>query len=65
MEEIRKQNYSLAPSKYISFIDRDLQIDYSSEIVKIQSEMKKIVHAEKEALEEIEKAFRGIGYGVD
>lgn len=28
VEEIKAKGYSLAPSKYIEFIDHDLEIDY-------------------------------------
>ena len=39
LEEIRGKNYSLAPSKYIEFIDHDLDIDYEKEMARIQEEM--------------------------
>jgi type I restriction enzyme M protein len=45
--EIRKQNYSLAPSKYIEFIDHDLEINYASEMRRIQGEMREVLKAEK------------------
>jgi len=40
LDEIKKQGYSLAPSKYIEFIDHDLEIDYKKEMKRIQTEMK-------------------------
>ena len=65
LDEIREQNYSLAPSKYIEFIDRDLEIDYDKEMKRIQREMKDILKAEKESQRKLEKAFQGIGYGIE
>jgi len=63
--EIAAQKYSLAPSKYIEFIDHDLEIDYASEMARIQGEMREVLKLEKESQAMLEKAFRGIGYGID
>lgn len=65
MEEIEKQNWSLVPSKYIEFIDHDLEIDYEAEMTRIQSEMKQMLISEKQSQYMLENAFRGIGYGID
>ena len=65
LEEVREQNYSLAPSKYVEFIDHDLDIDYDKEMKRIQEEMKEILKVEKESQLMLEKAFRGIGYEID
>ncbi len=65
IDEIRAQNYNLAPSKYIEFIDRDLEIDYEQEMARIQKEMKSILKTEKESQEMLIKAFKGIGYGIE
>ena len=45
--EIEKNNWALTPSKYIEFIDHDLEIDYEKEMARIQSEMKEIMKQEK------------------
>lgn len=65
LDEIREQDYSLVPSKYIEFIDHDLDIDYPAEMVRIQSEMREVLVAEKQSQKMLEEAFRGIGYGID
>lgn len=62
---IRANGYSLAPSKYIEFIDHDLEIDYEAEMARIQKEMREILKAEKSSQAMLEEAFRGIGYGID
>mgnify|MGYP000937134265 CR=1 FL=1 len=64
LEDIRTKDYSLAPSKYIEFIDHDLEIDYESEMKRIQSEMREIIRAEKQSQTMLENAFKGIGYGI-
>ncbi len=65
IEEIKRANYSLAPSKYIEFIDHDLEIDYKSEMCRIQEEMKMVLAEEKQSQKMLEEAFRGIGYGIE
>ena len=62
---IEEKDFSLAPSKYIEFIDHDLDIDYAAEMTRIQAEMRDILHAEKMSQAMLEKAFKGIGYGID
>ena len=65
ISEIEEKNWALTPSKYIEFIDHDLEIDYEKEMARIQAEMKKIMKAEKKSQQMLEDAFRGIGYGID
>lgn len=65
IEEIKSNNYSLTPSKYIEFIDHDLDIDYEAEMKRIQEEMKAVMQAEKESQQMLIDAFRGISYGID
>lgn len=65
MEEIKNHGYSLVPSKYIEFIDHDLEIDYPAEMARIQNEMREVLAAEKQSQKMLEEAFRGIGYGIE
>ena len=65
ISEIEEKGWVLTPSKYIEFIDHDLEIDYEKEMARIQSEMKEIVKQEKKSQQMLEDAFRGIGYGID
>lgn len=63
--EIERKGWTLIPSKYIEFIDHDLDIDYDKEMARIQMEMKEIMKQEKKSQQMLEDAFRGIGYGID
>lgn len=65
IDEIEKNSWSLVPSKYIEFIDHDLDIDFPKEMARIQEEMKAIIAAEKRSQKMLEEAFKGIGYGID
>lgn len=65
LEEIKNNNWNLAPSKYIKFVDHDMDIDFDKEMLRIQDEMKSIILREKESQKMLEEAFKGIGYGID
>lgn len=65
MAEIESKGWALTPSKYIEFIDHDLNIDYDKEIARIQTEMKEVLKLEKQSQQMLEDAFRGIGHGID
>ena len=65
IDEIESKGWTLTPSKYIKFIDHDLEIDYEKEMARIQDEMKEVMKQEKRSQQMLEDAFRGIGYGID
>lgn len=63
--EIEKQGWSLVPSKYIEFIDHDLEIDFPAEMARIQQEMREVLAQEKQSQKMLKDAFGGIGYGIE
>lgn len=63
--EIESKGLALTPSKYIEFIDHDLDIDYEKEMTRIQKEMQEILKREKESQVMLAEAFKGIGYGIE
>ena len=65
IDEIEKKNWTLIPSKYIEFVDHDRFIDYSKVKTRIEQEMREIIRRKKESIEQLEKAFKGIGYGIE
>ena len=65
IDEIEQNGWSLVPSKYIEFIDHDLEIDFPAEMRRIQQEMRDILAQEKESQKLLADAFRGIGYGIE
>ena len=62
---IEDKDFSLAPSKYIEFIDHDLDIDYAQEMARIQNELRLLMVSEELSQSMLKDAFRGIGYGID
>ncbi len=62
---VEQKGFALTPSKYIDFIDHDLDIDFPKEMARIQNEMKDILEQEKKSQKMLADAFKGIGYGID
>ena len=58
IKEIESKGWALTPSKYIEFIDHDLDIDYEKEMSRIQAEMQDIMKAEKKSQQMLEDAFK-------
>lgn len=65
IKEIEQNGWSLVPSKYIEFIDHDLEIDFPAEMKRIQQEMRDVLAQEKASQKMLAEAFRGIGYGIE
>ena len=64
IDDIKANGWSLIPSKYITFIDHDLEIDFPAEMRRIQQEMKEVLEQEEASQKMLVKAFEGIGYGI-
>lgn len=65
IEKIEKNSFSLIPSKYIEFVDRDSKIDYDNEMKRIQKEFKNILSDEVSSQKELLKAFKNLGYEIE
>ena len=48
-----KSNWPLIPSKYIEFIDHDLEIDFPKEMERIQTEMKELLKEERDSQKQL------------
>ena len=62
LKEIEAKNWSLVPSKYIEFKNRDEAVDFDSKMKELQSEMRDLLKAEKESEKELAKVFKNLGY---
>jgi type I restriction enzyme M protein len=61
-EQIQENDFSLVPSKYIEFIDRDSEIDFDSEMKRIQKDFKILLREEKQSQKQLMNAFKTLGY---
>ena len=62
LEEIRKKDYSLVPSKYIEFVNRDENIDYDTQMQTLQTELKDLFQQEETLKQEVKNVFKSLGY---
>ena len=61
-EDLKANDFSLVPSKYIEFVDKDSGIDFDTEMKRIQQDFKTLLHEEKESQEQLINAFKILGY---
>jgi type I restriction enzyme M protein len=61
-EELKENNYSLVPSKYIEFVDADSGIDFDTEMKRIQQDFKTLIQEEKDSQKQLIDAFKTLGY---
>lgn len=63
-DEIASKNYSLVPSKYIEFVDRDENIDFEEKMTELQSDFSELLKAEESSKHELLKVFKELGYAI-
>ncbi len=62
--EIVEKDYSLVSSKYIEFDRENDEVDYDTEMKKIQSELQTLFLQEESSRKELMKVMEEIGYGI-
>lgn len=63
-EEIEKKDFSLVPSKYIEFVNRDEYLDYDDQMEKLQGELKELFSEEERLKKEVKGVFENLGYSL-
>ena len=64
IDEIRGKDYSLVPSKYIEFTNRDENIDFDEKMTALQSELSELLKDEAESKDELLNVFKELGYAI-
>jgi type I restriction enzyme M protein len=64
IDEIEKKDYSLVPSKYIEFKDRDENIDFDEKMTSLKSEFENLLQQEAESKEELLNVFKELGFEI-
>ena len=65
VEEVRAKDYSLVPSKYIAFVNRDENIDYDEKMEALQAEFAELLKQESQSKVALLKLFKKLGYEID
>ena len=64
-EEVRKKDYSLVPSKYITFINRDENIDFEEKMAGLQADFAELLKAEEQSKADLLNVFKELGYEIE
>lgn len=65
LEEIVEKDYSLVPSRYIEFINRDETIDYDKKMKELQVELTDLFIQEKQSRLKLKEVMENLGYGLN
>lgn len=61
-EEIKKNNFSLVPSRYIEFVDRDADIDYNAVLTDTANTVADLLKRQRKNDETLRNALNKLGY---
>jgi len=64
LEEVRAKDYSLVPSKYIEFVNRDDHLDYDEKMSALQDQFAELLKDEEQSKKELLKVFKDLGYEI-
>jgi type I restriction enzyme M protein len=64
-EEVKGKDFSLVPSKYIQFVNRDENIDFDDKMSALKNEITELLKAEVESKKELLGVFKELGYEIE
>ena len=64
LDEIERKGWSLVPSKYIEFKNRDEGVDFDARMRELQSEMRELLTQEEESKKDLKELFEKLGYSL-
>lgn len=63
-EELEKKDFSLVPSKYIEFVNRDERIDFDDKMQALQKEFAELLNTEEQSKKDLLNVFKELGYEI-
>ena len=63
-EEIERKDYSLVPSKYIEFVNRDEQVNYHDKMTELQTTVKSLMQEKAQNDTALAEVFKKMGYEI-
>jgi type I restriction enzyme M protein len=64
-EEIIKKDFSLVPSKYIEFVNRDENINFEEKMTSLQTDLRHLLQQEAESKTQLLNVFKDLGYELE
>ena len=63
-DEIEKKDFSLVPSKYIEFVNRDENIDFEEKMQSLQVDFSELLKLEEQSKKDLLNVFKELGYEI-
>lgn len=63
-DEIREKDFTLVPSRYIEFVNRDETVDFDSRMKKLQAELTDLLRQEEQSTKDLLAVFKELGYEI-
>ncbi|SDB34093.1 N-6 DNA Methylase [Eubacterium oxidoreducens] len=63
-DEVAEKGFTLVPSRYIAFVNRDENIDFDTKMKSLQSELQDLLVQEEKSKEELLGVFKELGYEI-
>ena len=63
-DEIAEKGYTLVPSRYIEFINRDENIDFNTKMKGLQAELTELLVQEEKSRADLLAVFKELGYEI-
>ena len=60
--EVAKKDFSLVPSKYIEFVNRDENIDFDTKMKGLQTDLVALLTQEAQSKTDLQNVFKNLGY---
>jgi type I restriction enzyme M protein len=65
LEEVAAKDFSLVPSKYIPFVNRDENIDFDDKMNALQAEFSDLLKSELQSKNDLLTVFKELGYAIE
>lgn len=64
-DEVAEKGFTLVPSRYIEFVNRDENIDFDTKMKMLQSELRDLLVAEEKSKADLLTVFKELGYEIE
>jgi len=64
-KDVIAKDYSLVPSKYIEFVNRDENIDFDEKMKSLQAEFRTLLQTEEQSKKDLLAVFKELGYAIE
>lgn len=63
-DEVKEKGFTLVPSRYIEFVNRDENIDFDTKMKRLRSELTDLLIQEEKSKADLLSVFKELGYEI-